>query len=301
MQYLVETKDGHKWGGLLRVSNWRQLFEDYHQDYLRQTLYDRKMLVIKGLQDLPVHTYWQLHNLFGRPWNNIEYDLTTEKWKCVDGMYYTEYGNLITQESIGNRSMPWHRDIPWHRQMRYPIRSLYPVKMTNGAGNTTTDFCDADVAFVRHPKDGTLPMLNQVTLKIQSWYQYQYKVPNPDTKRIPLVEQHPATLRQSVLLNSFGPHHPELEYSTPLSGTWILDAYDAYGKSIGLKPLDKFHKLVDTPDNVYQHHWELGDLVLFDNYSGIFHRRDRIDVPEGQVVERLFWRMNLHHYWESYA
>jgi hypothetical protein len=39
----------------------------------------------------------------------------------------------------------------------------------------------------------------------------------------------------------------------------------------------------------------MGDLVMFDNYSGIFHGRDRI-VQENTVRE--FWRMNVKHYWQ---
>lgn len=294
MEYLTKTR----WGGLAKVTAAELLA---HPEEWRNNLYERKMLVLKGLKDLSQNEFWELHNIWGSPWNDKEYTTSTEKFQDIGGgRFITSYGNKLTQKSIGNRQMPWHRDIPWHREKRYPIRTLYPVRMTKGAGATGTRFCDCDILWERLTTDNKAWML-QTEIEIQSWYQLQYGVPKPQRQWIPLVEQHPKTSRSSVLLNSFGPYVEGLEHSTAITGTWILDARFKGGAELKqpLKWINYLHRLAVTEDNCYTHNWEMGDLVLFDNYSGIFHSRDRV-IAEPDA-ERLFWRMNIRHNWQAEA
>ena len=287
--YLVSNSTDSIWGGLITGITIESLHEQ--ASYWRHKLYERKILVIRGLPTLTMAQLWNLHTIWGVPWFEDYYRTTTERVVHIDGSSrcLTEYGNLITKESIGNRRLPWHRDIPWHREKRYPIRSLYPIKMTSGAGNIGTKFCDADVAWTRL-EEAEQKKLRSLQVTIQSWYQYHHKFKEVATKVIPLVERHQLTGRESVLLNSFGPATDGLEYSVPLSGAWILD---------NLEFVNQLHQVVCTDDNIYTHQWEQGDLVLFDNSSGVFHSRDPIPQVTGdEVVERLFWRLNLRHRWQ---
>lgn len=288
MKYLTETK----YGGYADVT-----LNDITSNpkFWRDSLYERKLLVLRGLKNLSEEQYWNLHTIFGLPWKAEDYKTTTEKVKSLDAdRCFTLYGNIITKESIGNKHMPWHRDIPWHREKRYPIRTLYPVKMTLGAGNTGTRFCDCDVLWDRISLEERQKVMN-TKVQIQSWYQFQYNIKEPERKWIPLVEIHPKTVKASVLLNSFGPQDPTLSFSTALSGTWIRSV-KVNDEEVGLNWIDYLHSKVCTPDNIYNHIWEEGDLVLFDNYSGVFHGRDRVVASEN--AERMFWRMNLRHTWQ---
>jgi alpha-ketoglutarate-dependent taurine dioxygenase len=200
---------------------------------------------------------------------------------------------VASKARIGDKDLPWHHDIPWHREKRYPIRSLYPTRLEATKG-TTTNFCDADSIWQRIPKE-QWEELAQADIRIQFWYDASKGAENPPTKIVPLVERHPHTGRHSLLLNSFGPKHEQLPFSTSYTGAWILDCWSKR-KRLGLKYLNHLHEKVCTPDNIYEHEWELGDLVLFDNYSGVFHGRDRI--VEAHTI-REFWRMNLRHYWQT--
>lgn len=303
MDYLVNTPS-HCWGGIAETT-----VEDllYNANDWRKRLYDRKMLVLKGLRELDQATYWKLHTIWGKPWTAEQYTRTTEKWDEFEpGKALTQYGNQITKEAIGNRQMPWHRDIPWHRHMRYPIRSLYPIRMTKGAGATGTRFCDCDVLWQRLSADNK-EFMRSTNLLIQNWYQFQHKFAKPETRWIPLVEKHPETARESVLLNSFGTMQAPIdgkpspfEFGTAPGGTWIQRAtIKQQGASLefnGLSWLNYLHQMAATTDNIYTHVWEQGDLVLFDNYSGVFHGRDRVMAQPD--AERLFWRMNVQHAWQ---
>lgn len=265
------------------------------------TMYKSKVLVFKGLNNLTATQLWDIHAVFGTPWEQKEYWQSFEKAVETEpgsGKFVTEYSNVLTKTRIGDKSLPWHHDIPWHRARRYPIRSLYPTLLKGGAGSVTTNFCDCDVVWKRLPKD-QWDKLAEADIRLQFWYDASKGVSNPRTRVVPLVERHPHTQRYSVLLNSFGPTEqnksiPELPFSTVSTGAWAIDCWSR-NERLGLKYLDELHKLVVTEDNIYEHAWEMGDLVLFDNYSGVFHGRDKIKV-EG--AERAFWRMNIKHNWQ---
>ncbi len=295
MNYLTS----HDWGHLYRVSSPKEILEN--PAMWRSRMYRAKVLVIKGLADLSSEELLELHTVFGDPWSPEEYRDSNEKVELTEsgGGCVTSYGNLITK-SIGNLAMPWHRDIPWHREKRYPIRSLYPTQLSMGAGSAGTEFADCDILFKRlRPAD--LDLLHRTKLLIQNWYQVQANHSEPDLKTIPLVERHPVTGLNSILLNSF--RHLTYGFTrcgVGNKGAWTVGVQidgEAMPYAEAHEWLDYLHSLVATHDNIYTHQWELGDLVLFDNFSGVFHRRDAIEAPEG--AERRFWRINLKHRLES--
>lgn len=261
----------------------------------RDLMYTNKVLVLKGLVGLTKDQLWDIHAVFGTPWTATEYrDSYEAPSHDTEGKSVTTYSNTASKARIGDKSLPWHHDVPWHREKRYPIRSLYPTKLTGNAGDVSTNFCDCDVIWNRLPET-QWEELSKADIRLQFWYDASKGVANPETKVVPLVEQHPHTKKYSLLLNSFGPRQEGMEYSTTYTGAWAVDCWSR-SKRLGLRYLDMLHGKVCTDDNIYEHKWEMGDLVLFDNYSGVFHGRDRIDQPD---VEREFWRMNVKHYWQT--
>jgi len=263
-------------------------------------LYANKVLVLKGLTDLSMNDLWDIHTVFGVPWTKTEYALSFEAPTCMtEGKWVTDYSNIGSKGRIGDKVIPWHHDIPWHREKRYPIRSLYPTKLTPGA-ELSTNFCDADAVWAKLSKAERFA-LSQADVRIQYWYEACKGTKDVASKVIPLVEKHPHTGAFSVMLNSFGVGdigekigRPDLKHSTSSTGAWIIDCWSR-SSHLGLEFINRLHELALTEDNIYEHVWELGDLVLFDNSSGVFHGRERIS-QEG--VERAFWRMNLKHYWQ---
>jgi len=258
-------------------------------------MYQSKVLVLKGLVSLTPAEHWEIHSIFGNPWTSQEYQDSFEVSREVGpSKWITTYSNMNTKGRIGDKSLPWHHDIPWHRAKRYPIRSLYPTKLTNGASEVTTNFCDADVIWKRIPKS-EWEKLAQVDVRLQYWYEAAKGNRDVVTKVIPLVERHPYTKRYSVLLNSFGFDRQDLKHATTSTGAWIIDCWSR-SEHLGIDYLDKLHEIACTQDNIYEHRWEYGDLVLFDNYSGVMHGRDRITTEN---TEREFWRVNVKHSWQT--
>lgn len=287
------TSANPRWGSIVEGITIDDIYK--HADKWRDLLYERKLLIIRGLPRVMHGEMWWLQSQFGKPWTKEEYMESLEgvvsdsTGKCL-----TVYGNQTARKAIGDKAMPWHRDIPWHRNRRYPIRSLYPVLLDNTSNVNTTRFCDADYLWHSFPKEEH-EKIGKIKITIQNWYQMVKGNPKPDLMTIPLVEKHPKTQRWSVLLNSFGYDKPEFSFATARSGTWIVDA-SIDGASIGLQLIQKFHELVCVKENIYEHEWKRGDLVLFDNFSGVFHNRGAL-VPEdsSKKMHREFWRMNLKH------
>lgn len=270
-----------------------ELLDPSRRDEWRDTLYQSRVLVLKGLKGLTKDQLWDIHAVFGTPWTDEEYKYSFEVPSFdTPGKFVTTYSNVNTKVRIGDKPLPWHHDIPWQRPIRYPIRSLYPTRLEGV--NTTTNFCNGDIIWTRLPKE-EWDELARADVRLQYWYDASKKVENPATRVVPLIEQHPHTKRWSVLLNSFGPQSKALPFSTSYTGAWIVDCWSK-SKRLGLQYLNRLHELACTPDNIYEHEWELGDLVLFDNWSGVMHGRERL-TGSGSVRE--FWRMNVKHYWQT--
>lgn len=288
--------------GKIIHTNVEEVLDPTRKSEWVNAMYTSKVLVLKGLHNLTATQLWDVHQVFGTPWHQQEYWKSFEKaieTEPGSGKFITEYSNVLTKTRIGDKSLPWHHDIPWHRARRYPIRSLYPTVLKGGAGAVTTNFCDCDVIWSRMPKE-QWSKLAEADIRLQFWYDASKGVVNPRTRVVPLVERHPYTQKYSVLLNSFGPVEQKrvlaaLEHSTVSTGAWAVDCWSR-NERLGLDYLNELHRKIVTEDNIYEHEWELGDLVLFDNYSGVFHGRDKIAV-EG--AERAFWRMNVKHAWQS--
>lgn len=282
--------------GSIVHSNYEQAIND--GDQLRELLYDSKVLVIRGLGELNLDQLWDLHARFGTPWSEADYSASIRETlsKMSDHKVVPLFGNKAYNKLVVNAGLPWHRDIPWHRQIRYPIRSLY----AHNDYKTPTEFSDASVLLDSHAN------LNEVELLIQYWYSRQFdsahRAGDFRTKYIPLVENHPHTGKPACLLNCFGlrgEQTPTYPMQTSYRGSWILgcringrelpnDEYLSFMSSLKQEAIRTSH--------VYTHEWMKYDLLLFDNHSGVWHRRDVLH-PDDTV--RTFYRMNLRHYWQT--
>ena len=244
-------------------------------DYWRALLYDKKVLIFRELK-LSAQEFINIHKVFGRPWSAPLYTLSRELPNTLSsGDVYTTYSNVLMKKSIGNNAMSFHRDIPWHRAIRYPIRSLYPTVLPSTKNSTL--FIDANSIWDQITEQRAQE-LERTNLTIQSWYEVALDTGKHLRKSIPLVEIHPFTKRKTCLLNATG------------RTAWVQGierdncAYDH-------REIDQLIDLAKS--EVYEHDWRLGDLVLFDNYSGVMHGRNQIPHEP-----REFWRINVKHGWQ---
>lgn len=246
----------------------------------RNLLYERKVLVLRDLH-LDADQFYAVHKAIGKPWTADMYMMSHElPFTTERGSVVTRYSNVLMAKSLGNGSIGWHRDIPFHHDHRYPIRSLYPIILPSAP--TSTMFMDANHAFtVMTERERATSM--RMRMEIQSWYDVVFDHETVKRKEIPMVEQHPHTRKFSLLLNATGERG------------WVQDTL-LDGRRLGPEVVSDLITRAAAPENVYEHFWKLGDLVLFDNWSGVMHSRRELTTG---AEERAFWRINARHYWQK--
>lgn len=256
--------------------------------FLRQLVYDHKLLVISGQPNTVEHTS-ALARKFGTLWTDEEYRLVQDQ-----GM---EQGTTLfsntTDHKSRNADLPWHRDISWYRDIRYPLRALVPVACDDQT--VPTNFADADYA-LQYLFDQEIEDLKDTEIQIQhlwSWNR-ETKTAGQGTKWIPLYEPHPITGRWHLMLDSFGPLNPNMRYSSRASASWIVGVRRRSTQAdLGLWMLQRLHALaLSSTRNVYSHKWKAGQFLIFDNHSGLLHQRPSIQQKD---AVRTFRRVNIHH------
>jgi len=90
----------------------------------------------------------------------------------------------------------------------------------------------------------------------------------PDTRHR-LVNRNPVNGRKSL-------------YIDPRTVTGV----DGMSRHDALALLDELERRATAPENVYTHHWEVGDLVLWDN-AVLLHRRDGFPNEQHRLMKRM--------------
>lgn len=270
---------------------------------LKALIYHHKLLVIEGLINVTPDEIYELHRLIGTPWTAAEYDRSFERHVTTDkGNVYTIYDNLTIQKdhsvrtdhgakaessNFNDDSLGWHNDIPIFKEIEHPIRSLYPLEMIPGSGATT--FCD--------PSYQLTDELIELLRRTEFIYQYWYSPSLPDRYCLPALRTHPVTKQASVMINAFSADDRE---KSPYSvydprWAWIIGTL-VDGKPVDSTLINSLFKRALVAENIYDHHWKRGDMVFFDNFSGLIHGKRKTINPEGKI--RSFIRINLKHDWQ---
>jgi taurine dioxygenase len=168
----------------------------------------------------------------------------------------------------------------WHTDMSYldlpPDASmLYSLEIPPSGGNTY--FCSMQAVWAALPASlkaqlGTRRIKHDGTFN-SGGYVRQGVTPTDDPHKAPgawhpAVCTHPVTGEPALYLgrrrNSY------VEGLTPAQSEALLDA---------------LWKFVGSPELCYEHHWRVGDLVVWDNRSTM-HRRDPFDNASRRVMHR---------------
>lgn len=182
----------------------------------------------------------------------------------------------------GDEDEEWHTDYSWKSVMSR-ISLLYSAIAPEEGGDTV--FSDTTTAYD--------DLSDQVKERIQDLYAVHsmnylveqelatnpYKKPltaeerdqAPDVQQ-PLVRQHPVTGRRSLLLGSM-----------IISGIVGLDESDSTAL------LEELHAHATADRYLYRHHWQVGDLVIWDN-AATMHTRTACDHHRHQ---RLLYRTTV--------
>jgi alpha-ketoglutarate-dependent taurine dioxygenase len=176
---------------------------------------------------------------------------------------------------LGDGELQWHSDQSY---MMHPATGamLYALELPPEGG--TTSWVDLAAAYAGLP--GRLKRLVEGRCGIFSYvkrlagYQGVDRVISDEAKRKtppvlhPLVHTHPLTGKKALYLDS-----------TTTIG--IDGMEDASGSAL----LDEIYEHATRAEFVYRHHWQVGDVVLWDN-GFTMHRREPFDPSARRLMKR---------------
>ncbi len=172
-------------------------------------------------------------------------------------------------------------EIQWHSDQSYMLNPatgamLYALELPPEGGATSwVDLCAAYAGLpdrLKRAVEGRHAIFSYV--KRLAGYQGIDRVISEDAKRKtppivhPLVHTHPVTGREALYLDS-----------TTTVGIDGMD--DASGAAL----LEEIYEFATRPEFVYRHHWQVGDVLLWDN-GFTMHRREPFDPSARRLMKR---------------
>jgi taurine dioxygenase len=172
-------------------------------------------------------------------------------------------------------------EIQWHSDQSYMLNPatgamLYALELPPEGGTTSwVDLCAAYVGLPERLKrtvEGRRAIFSYV--KRLAGYQGADRVISEEARRKtppithPLVHTHPVTSNKALYLDS-----------TTTIGIDGMD--DAAGSAL----LEQIYAFATRPEFVYRHHWQVGDVVLWDN-GFTMHRREPFDPGARRLLKR---------------
>jgi len=237
------------------------------RDYLIEIVKRHKVIRWRN-QNLTAQEYLNFSEIFGECWANDDPNLlggNGEERSKVPGY------NKITRVSNKNEGVLSDYEVAWHSDVIHkpffskggtnPFRLLYAVTLPSDVP-TITKWSDCEYGY-----DNTPESLKEIAHKLNMFCEAPYKT----TWRgniIPFLSVDATTNRKSFKL--------ERTFFTNFIGMSVEASKEL---------MDQFFQYTIVPENVIEHTWAVGDILLTNNYNTI-HQREKFNSTE----ERTLWR-----------
>lgn len=261
-------------------------------------LYKKRFILIRGMKDLTQRQFWDLCSRFGdRAWSYDDYMVSGENRTYIDDTKtraITIYDNLYYNKALGDDEMSWHVDVPLWKTHDHPIRCFYAISIPDNRYGITRF---ADRAWLNlHGAPEELEELSHWELLYHSWYK-----PYSNLVYLPVITKHPHLNESFMEFTSFNNSLKEYShdyYKWKVHG-WIIGA-KRDGVPHNADIVSWLHQKTLVPENIYDHHWEEQDFIIYSNLNMI-HARTKLNSHLNPSKPRSFYRMNVFNYWQKSA
>ncbi len=245
---------------------------------LRDLLYKHKLLVFKGWHNLEPEQLTKFSQKFGTIWSQEKYKMINEDVKTDNsGLAYTEYTDK--SYDILSTGIPWHVDIANEPIMeKCPSRVLYCKGLPSHFEGFTTDISNM-VAAYENLTPSFKKFFDSVYLTYQSWQK-----PGRYIREYPAVATHPYTKEKYLRFNAVSK-----------TAGWVRDWFTKLPDNTKkYHPNELLKKIIEEKGDAYKycHSWDIGDLIIFDNW-GTMHRKGDGILYEDNVGVRSFIRITI--------
>lgn len=244
---------------------------------LRHLLFTHKVLVFKGWHNLSPKKIIDLGEKLGKPWAYKDYKSIKEDARFDNqGRSYTDYTNKSYARLFSG--IPWHVDIANEPGFaRYPSRMLYCIDLPSKFKGMTTDVSNMARAYSDLSQEEK-EKYSRRYFTYQSWQRVGTNI-----KDLPAIEEHPYTKEKFLRLNAVSQNNG-----------WIRAWYEQQGTEKKYLDNELLKNIVKDLGNKYQysHNWEIGDLIIFDNWATM-HRKGEGEIFSDSVGDRRFVRVSI--------
>lgn len=244
---------------------------------LKKTLFDHKVVVLKK-QSLTDEQFVAFAKMFGPIFdaNNAQV-LGAENGKTSEVVVVGNNAPEFKRAFLGHQEVLPHSDHQWVSEPS-SISMLYAIDVEANSASTT--WVDTTVVYKELPDDLKTQIASKKITTFNPFYRTFGEV---FAKYINRDEDIPPGEQIS---------HP-LVRTHPITGEKILYMHRAYEMEFkdtsykeGLQLWQCLNEYIDSTKAIYEHHWENGDLVIWDNRATL-HYRPAFDKSIRRILKRV--------------
>ena len=248
---------------------------------IEQAFHDHVVVVFRG-QDITEEEQMAFANAFG----GLGERRRSPNGNNPGGSYDTPFmfvTNILDEKTgepigaFGDGEMWFHHDTSYY-EMPHKATLLYSITLPDSGGNTC--FANMYKAYENVPADLKRKLEGRRVLQIHDYKRRErIDIYNSDISGMlqyeqPIFVTHPVTRRKALYISRL--MSAKIEGLAPDENEEILE---------------QLFDISEDPSVVFEHEWEKGDMVMWDNYASIHMRRD---FPRDQP--RLMRRLTLGGY-----
>jgi alpha-ketoglutarate-dependent taurine dioxygenase len=245
-----------------------------------QRVKERGLIILKGLSPaLSDACFNQICGHIGTLWTPAEYHATTPRGDpTLTRNLDTPVSNFQTKNNHWKAGdMQYHADMAHIGPKSLPARALFMIRTAkNGSGDT--HWLNLEEAWAQFT-DEEKSRFDNVTLD-QHWMY----VPGQRIERFPFLKTNPFTGKIGPRMNCYGK-----------GKTWIYSVFNKEDTEIvSIRAyMESIYQLCESKkDTFYSHHWENGDMLIYDNWFSV-HKRDPVTFEPGEP-DRLLKRLTFN-------
>ena len=276
------------WGSVVTTSYTEFMSDD--QTNWAQVVLDRNLIVLKGFgTNLTDEEYFNFGKKFGRVWTIDDYrrpqvganrtgvDPTIANAASKTPVSHFKSNNNSFRDDI----MGYHADMAHIGEHSYPGRALYMTRNTIDRSGVTT-WLNLELGWEQCTKEEKAQYA-----KVEIANHNMYLI-GQNLKILPFVKTNPKTGKTSPRLNSI-----TAPGSTLTEKIGWINHIRVNGVELDWDNTTKlYYSAVDLleskTDTLYHHHWDDGDIIVYDNWFNI-HKRSKVNpgTPSGRLLRRL--------------
>lgn len=267
-----------RWGSIYHADTMEEAIAA-GSTFWKTQMYTRRLVILRN-PDSTEDQFWSWCNNFGKPFSLDQYVRMMEYIKPIAVGGRQEFIGLFSNlksSRLRDHPLYWHAD---NADVGLPMRAIRMSRCPN-LNSGSTSWLNTEEAWQHLPEEIRAKWRTR-QVEQQSWYSK-----GTSFTLYPAVKDHPVTGIESPRANDY------CIAGTDRDDRWIHDVLDSEGNRLGGEEMrDLLLMMERVPNCIYEHHWMIGDVAIFDNQAFV-HGREGLDLLPGE--ERLLWRCNVDH------